>query len=160
MESQCWWEFLYCFWLEYHQGKKTLNQDEQIHLEKNIPFKCCFLLWRATRRKLPTNEKFINFGYEPHECYCCDSMDIVDHIFLTGDISYNVWKFFAGIYGINYSNILFHDFILRWWDTEYRNKRHWVHLHDVTILCVGTCERTDVVVSMLANSPIWQGWNT
>lgn len=31
---------------------------------KNIPFKCSFLLWRAFRGNMPTNEKLIKFGYD------------------------------------------------------------------------------------------------
>ncbi|KAH0695103.1 hypothetical protein KY285_022200 [Solanum tuberosum] len=45
-----------------------------------------FLLWRALRYKLPTNEILAAFGVEPVKCFCClkQGWDEVDHIFIQG----------------------------------------------------------------------------
>lgn len=50
---------------------------------KYIPFKMSFLLWRAIRHKILTNEMLANFGVEPVQCYCCikQGWDEVDHIY-------------------------------------------------------------------------------
>lgn len=84
---------------------------------------------------MPTNEKLVSFGCDPQECFCCyrPGVDTIDHIFLTGDFASNVWKFFAGICGMNWSNISFHHFIMRWWDVELRNEAHRVLLHSIPI---------------------------
>ena len=65
---------------------------------KYIPFKMSFLLWRALRYKLPTNEILAAFGVEPVKCFCClkQGWDEVDHIFIQGHFAGHIWKFFAG----------------------------------------------------------------
>ncbi|KAH0775105.1 hypothetical protein KY290_012242 [Solanum tuberosum] len=69
---------------------------------RHIPFKMSFLLWRAIRYKLPTNESLVNFGVEPVKCYCClqQGWDGVEHIFLQGHFAGHIWKFFAGNMGL------------------------------------------------------------
>ncbi|WMV30182.1 hypothetical protein MTR67_023567 [Solanum verrucosum] len=53
---------------------------------KYILFKISFLLWRALRYKLPTNEILAAFEVEPVKCFCClkQGWDEVDHIFIQG----------------------------------------------------------------------------
>ncbi|XP_055824261.1 uncharacterized protein LOC129892709 [Solanum dulcamara] len=48
---------------------KTLTDGCTWHT--NIPFKVSFLLWRALRQKLPTNDKLVQFGVVPAACSCC-----------------------------------------------------------------------------------------
>lgn len=43
--------------------QRTKTKLNRYTWHKNIPFKCSFLLWRALRGKLPTNEKIISFGH-------------------------------------------------------------------------------------------------
>lgn len=93
---------------------------------KHISFKCSFLLWRALREKLPTNEKLIKFGQDPKQCCCCydPGMDTVDHIFRSGNFAKHVWKYFAASCGINCDPLPLHHFIMKWWDADYQNDAH------------------------------------
>lgn len=60
-------------------------------------------------------------------------MDTIEHSFLSGDFAVNVWKMFAGIFGITCRNLPFYLFIIKWWDAEYRNDTHRLLLHAVPI---------------------------
>ncbi|KAK4717971.1 hypothetical protein R3W88_016309 [Solanum pinnatisectum] len=64
---------------------------------KRIPFKCSFLLWRAIRGKLPTNERLASFGIKPGSCYCCRSpgVDTIERTFNTGIFAKKVWNYFV-----------------------------------------------------------------
>ncbi|WMV39067.1 hypothetical protein MTR67_032452 [Solanum verrucosum] len=66
------------------QRTKTKINTHTWH--RNIPFKCSFLLWRALRDMLPTNEKLSSFDIEPADCLCCHptGVDTIDHIFNAG----------------------------------------------------------------------------
>ncbi|XP_055806888.1 uncharacterized protein LOC129875623 [Solanum dulcamara] len=81
--------------------KKTMLNSCTWH--KCIPFKCSFLVWRAIRGKLPTNEKLISFGRAPSQCYCCykPSQDTINHTFVAGAFAHNVWRLFSDSLGIN-----------------------------------------------------------
>jgi len=57
-------------WEMCRKKKATAVLNSQIW-HRYIPFKMSFLLWRAIRYKLPTNESLANFGVEPVKCYCC-----------------------------------------------------------------------------------------
>ncbi|WMV30207.1 hypothetical protein MTR67_023592 [Solanum verrucosum] len=72
-------------WEMCNKKKATAVLNSQIW-HTHIPFKMSFLLWRAIRYKLPTNESLANFGVEPVKCYCClqQGWDDVEHIFLQG----------------------------------------------------------------------------
>lgn len=71
---------------------RPINIINKLTWNKNIPFKCSFLLWRVVREKLPTNEKLVMFGQDPKErCYYHDPiMDIVEHIFRSGHFAKHV----------------------------------------------------------------------
>ncbi|XP_055800325.1 uncharacterized protein LOC129869710 [Solanum dulcamara] len=47
--------------------KKNKTLTDRMTWHTNIPFKASFLLWRALRHKLPTNDKLISFGRETAE---------------------------------------------------------------------------------------------
>ncbi|KAK4709693.1 hypothetical protein R3W88_004206 [Solanum pinnatisectum] len=102
---------------------------------KNIPFKCSFLLWRALKGKLPTNEKIITFGNDPATCYCWDrpGWDTIDHTFKTGHFVAHIWRFFAMHAGINYEHTTLTNLIMRWWSTKYNNEAHKVILQATPI---------------------------
>ncbi|WMV32843.1 hypothetical protein MTR67_026228 [Solanum verrucosum] len=72
-------------WEICRHGNNIAGISAQIW-HKYIPFKMSFLLWRALRKKLPTNEKLGNFGVEPVRCFCSyqQGWDEVEHIFLQG----------------------------------------------------------------------------
>lgn len=64
-----------------------IRQEEKNHInsliwQRYIPFKMSFLLWRALRMKLPTNDQTSTFGVEPVECSCClrPGLDNIEHI--------------------------------------------------------------------------------
>lgn len=75
--------------------QRTKKKINTYTLNKNIPFKCSFLLCRAFGGKVPTNEKITSFVHDPTVCYRCYTpvMDTIDHIFVTGTFATNVWKF-------------------------------------------------------------------
>ncbi|WMV46066.1 hypothetical protein MTR67_039451 [Solanum verrucosum] len=62
---------------------------------RHIPFKVSFLLWRALRRKLPTNDKTTTFGVPLVKCSCCikAGWDTIDHIFVTGHFANHFWQY-------------------------------------------------------------------
>lgn len=105
---------------------RPINIINKLTWNVNIPFKCSFLLRRAVREKLPTNEKLVMFGQDLKEhCYCHDPvMDIVEHIFRSGHFAKYVWKYFAASCGINCEPLPLHHFIMRWWDADYKNDAH------------------------------------
>ncbi|KAK6782008.1 hypothetical protein RDI58_019804 [Solanum bulbocastanum] len=103
--------------------------------QKYIPFKCSFLLWRAIRNKLPTNEKLANFGVEPNNCYCCSSpgADTIEHTFNTGNFAMRVWKHFAVSLGIATNYLPLRNMIMRWWSATYNNEAHKLILQAIPI---------------------------
>ncbi|KAH0644828.1 hypothetical protein KY284_032712 [Solanum tuberosum] len=93
---------------------------------KSIPFKCSFLLWRAVRGKLPTNESLTRFAVGPSECYCCHTpgLDTIEHTFNSGIFANKVWKFFAISLGIQTDHLPLRYLIIRWWNSNYNNEAH------------------------------------
>ncbi|WMV32834.1 hypothetical protein MTR67_026219 [Solanum verrucosum] len=57
-------------WQICRQKKDSNNINSDIW-HKYVPFKISFLVWRALRYKLPTNEKITTFGSSPVNCSCC-----------------------------------------------------------------------------------------
>ncbi|XP_049348974.1 uncharacterized protein LOC125813528 [Solanum verrucosum] len=106
--------------------KRTKTKFNSYTWNRNIPFKCSFLLWRTIRGKIPTNEKLVSFGIEPSECYCCHSpgADTIDHIFNSGNLANNVWKFFAIPLGIPTDFLPLRSMIMRWWSIPHHNEAH------------------------------------
>lgn len=80
--------------------KKPKNRFNTCIWHKNIPFKISFLLRRALREKLPTNDKITSFGVEPSTCSCCISpgLDDIQHVFVTGHFANHVWKYFSAFW--------------------------------------------------------------
>lgn len=76
--------------------KKSTSWSVSLIWHKHIPFKTSFLLWRALRCKLPTNDKIVTFGHEPVACSCCyrPGFDTVENILVTG----NFTTHFRGIF--------------------------------------------------------------
>ncbi|WMV45633.1 hypothetical protein MTR67_039018 [Solanum verrucosum] len=93
---------------------------------KNIPFKMSFLVWRALRYKLPTNEKLATFGVEPVRCYCCiqRGWDEVDHIFNQGSFATHIWTSFLSPMGVTFQRSSLSNHISRWNDIQGKNEAH------------------------------------
>ncbi|KAH0646562.1 hypothetical protein KY284_034446 [Solanum tuberosum] len=108
------------------RDKRATTKLNSYTWNRNIPFKCSFLLWRTIRGKLPTNEKISNFGIEPNECYCCHSpgADTIEHTFNTGNFAKNVWRFFAISLGIQTDFLPLRNMIMRWWSSTHYNEAH------------------------------------
>ncbi|KAK4706920.1 hypothetical protein R3W88_033521 [Solanum pinnatisectum] len=90
-----WWDdWLGKAW-EICRHRKNLEGISSQLWAKNIPFKMSFLLWRALRNKLPTNENLAIFGVEPVKCFCCinQGWDDVDHIFNGGHFAAHIWNY-------------------------------------------------------------------
>lgn len=77
---------------EYIRRKKEKSQLNSFIWNRKIPFKGSFLLWRALRQKLPTNDKLNSFGVDPIECICCvrPGVDDIHHIFVAGNFANHI----------------------------------------------------------------------
>lgn len=139
--------------IRVHRPQTNLNK---YNWKKGVPFKCSFLLLRALRKKLPTNEKLITFGADPHDCYCCFSpgMDTIDHIFVNGHFATNVWKFFASSCGIEWSKLPLPHYIMRWWNMTHKNAARRLLLHIVPILVCWNLWKNRCVASMVLSNQI------
>lgn len=86
--------------------KKSKTMVNTLCWHKNIPFKISFLLWRALRGKLSTNDKLISFGVDPVKCFCCrnSGWDNIDHIFVSRQFSRYIWKGFSKLFGITHDH--------------------------------------------------------
>lgn len=109
---------LHGIWIE---GKKEKKKVQQFHLTQNIPYNVSFLVWRALRCKLPTNEKLHTFNVESVACFCCfrPGLDDVEHIFITGNFAAYIWKYYSGSFGLIHSHITLKGHLIKWGlDTE------------------------------------------
>ncbi|WMV30199.1 hypothetical protein MTR67_023584 [Solanum verrucosum] len=112
-------------WKICRRRKSNAVSNSQIW-HKNIPFKMSFLVWRALRYKLPTNEKLATFGVEPVRCYCCiqKGWDEVDHIFNQGPFATHIWTSFLSPMGVTFQQSSLSNHILRWNDIQGKNEAH------------------------------------
>lgn len=71
---------------------------------KHIPFKFSFFVWRALRKKVPTNEMFSTFNIPPAICGCCYNLgsDTIHHTFVAGHFTKRIWQIFSSSLGIVY----------------------------------------------------------
>nr|XP_010315780.1 uncharacterized protein LOC104644285 [Solanum lycopersicum] len=108
-------------------GSMETQHPYSLLWHKNISFKSSFLLWRALRGKLPTNDKITNFGVEPSTCVCCfdrSGMDSIEHIFSTGKFAAAVWSSFAATAGMLSDCSSLQALIQQWWAVRPRNAAH------------------------------------
>ncbi|KAK4707378.1 hypothetical protein R3W88_033067 [Solanum pinnatisectum] len=105
--------------------KDTTGINSQLW-NKNIPFKMSFLLWRALRNKLPTNENLANFGVEPVKCFCCinQGWDDVYHIFNEGHFAAHIWNYFTGPMGVNFLQPSLTSRLLNLGEIQGKNEAH------------------------------------
>ncbi|KAK6780036.1 hypothetical protein RDI58_022220 [Solanum bulbocastanum] len=108
------------------RDKRNKSKFNSFIWHKNIPFKASFLLWRALRGKLPTNEKLTKFGNEPTKCFCCNrsGMDTIEHIFNNGHFATYVWKSYSETAGITTDHSSLPQLIRQWWSTKPKNEAH------------------------------------
>ncbi|XP_015077582.1 uncharacterized protein LOC107021433 [Solanum pennellii] len=101
---------------EHIRHRKEKNNCSKNIWHKLIPFKISFLVWRALRGKLPTNERIIKFGREAAQCSCCYSPgeDTIDHIFVTGHFANNIWRFFSAVAGLPHEHSTIHTLLQKW----------------------------------------------
>lgn len=99
---------------EFIRKKKDKNLLNSCIWSKHIPFKVSFLVWRALRKKLPTNDKIISFGAEPVECtYCIRAgLDDIDNIFVIGNFANHIWQYFSNSSGISHTHIPLHSLLI------------------------------------------------
>ncbi|XP_015167661.1 uncharacterized protein [Solanum tuberosum] len=100
--------------------KKDSNILSKLIWHTHIPFKISFLLWRALRSKLPTNEKITTFGVAPVSCSCCNrpGNDEINHIFVNGNFANYIWKFFSAPCGIKHDQMYLRNLLNCWWGME------------------------------------------
>ena len=118
------------------RSKKPKNRFFNLLWHNSIPFKASFLLWRAIKRKLPTNEKLTNIGIEPSHCFCCidrAGMDSIEHIFNSGQFASRVWSFFAASAGLEIEQPSIQARLRQWWAVRPRNSGHQLMLQATPI---------------------------
>ncbi|KAK4717860.1 hypothetical protein R3W88_016198 [Solanum pinnatisectum] len=122
--------------LEIYRKKKEKLKINTHSWHKHIPFKISFLMWRAIRFKLPTNDKIINFGMEPAKCSCYirQGWDDINHIFIEGYFATQIWKFFSGLFGVEYQYTTLKNHLLKWWSLNPRNEVHKLIIQAVPLL--------------------------
>ncbi|KAH0695796.1 hypothetical protein KY289_013278 [Solanum tuberosum] len=106
--------------------KKDSNKINSYIWHKYVPFKISFLVWRAMRHKLPTNEKIITFGSAPANCSCCrrPGRDDINHIFVNGDFAKYIWEWFAAPCGVYHNQTYIRDILYSWWGMGNKNDAH------------------------------------
>lgn len=111
---------------EHIRRKKSKTLTDSLIWHKCIPFKVSFLLWRAIRFKLPTNEKIISFGHEPANCSCCyrPGLDNIDHIFVAGHFAKHIWNHFSNSWGVQFNNSPLRNLLMNWWVSKTNNEVH------------------------------------
>ncbi|WMV45635.1 hypothetical protein MTR67_039020 [Solanum verrucosum] len=121
-EAQIKWKINSAWELIRYKGIKNIINKGIWH--RHLPFKTSFLVWRALRSKLPTNEKLTSFGKEAAHCSCCyrPGEDNVDHIFITGHFANNIWSSFYTVAGIQHDHIPINMLLLRWWRQEHKSE--------------------------------------
>lgn len=125
---------------EVIRQRNTKNRINNQIWHKYIPFKVSFLLWRAIRLKLPTNETLVKFGVEPRSCSCCrrPGMDTINHILVEGHFSNYIWRIFASSIGQIHVPMPLPNLLLKWWNLGYNNEAHKLLLHAIPIfICWG-----------------------
>lgn len=120
---------------ELVRAKKEKTRLNTNIWHKSIPFKISFLLWRALRGKLPTNDRITQFGSTLVDCFCCNrtAPETIDHVLVSGHFARHIWQFFAGHLGSNYAAAPLHFFLLKWWATEHKNDAHKLLIHATPI---------------------------
>ncbi|KAK4707369.1 hypothetical protein R3W88_033058 [Solanum pinnatisectum] len=103
---------------------------------KQIPFKISFLVWRALRCKLLTNETLANFGVEPARCFYCikQGWDDVDHIFNEGPFATHIWTYFSSTMEANSQQTSLSNRLLNWWEIQGENEAHKTLVQTVPIV--------------------------
>ncbi|XP_015161207.1 uncharacterized protein [Solanum tuberosum] len=148
---------------EICRKKRTLQSLILKFWPKHVPFKMSFLLWRAIRHKLPTNEKLTSFGMEPEKCYYCiqQGWDEVNHIFIQGHFAAHIWKFFAGSMGINFQKTSLSNYLLCWSAITVKNEAHMTFIQSLPILviwpavidCIEKCKQEIGVTPVMWKRP-------
>lgn len=111
---------------ELIRKKKDKTRSNTLIWHKYIPFEVSFLLWRAIRGKLPTNERISMFGADPVSCSCCNrpGLDTIDHIFVDGHFANSIWTYIVVSLGIAHTKIPLRSVLIKWWGLEYKNEVH------------------------------------
>ncbi|WMV13671.1 hypothetical protein MTR67_007056 [Solanum verrucosum] len=108
------------------RGKKNKNRLFSTIWHKQVPFKASFLLWRALKFKLPTNDKLSSFGVQPTTCSCCirSGWDDIEHIFVSGNFTAHIWRYFSGLLGIIHNPRPLNNLLMSWWGMAAKNEVH------------------------------------
>ncbi|WMV13567.1 hypothetical protein MTR67_006952 [Solanum verrucosum] len=84
------------------RGKKNKSRLFSTIWHKQVLFKASFLLWRALKFKLPTNDKLSSLGVQPSTCFCCirPGLDDIEHIFVTGNFAAHIWRISGSLHNL------------------------------------------------------------
>ncbi|XP_059275498.1 uncharacterized protein LOC132030043 [Lycium ferocissimum] len=92
--------------------------------QKHLPFKMCFIVWRALRDKIPTDARISQMNIaNPSRCICCKNPDTenVNHLFNAGDYAFQLWKHIGGPFGINVEQSFYRQILINWWKIKAPN---------------------------------------
>ncbi|XP_060194425.1 uncharacterized protein LOC132623657 [Lycium barbarum] len=90
-----------------------------------LPFKSSFFFWRLWKCKLPVGDivRMIRIDTEG-KCYCCDpkQCETVDHLFVTGKIASQFWRYVKAVVGITTTLLQVKQVIQVWWNADFLSK--------------------------------------
>ena len=106
--------------------KRNIDPINNMVWHKKIPFKVAFFIWRALRRKLPTNEILQKISKAEADCFCCYSKgkDDINHILITGHFARYISKYHAVKVGAVQEQINLRSLLLYWSNLSTQNEVH------------------------------------
>lgn len=96
-------------------------------LSKNIwhptlPLKISVFMWKLMHKGIAVDLLVQRKGVSlVSKCNCCcnvSDMESINHLFLQGDITKLMWKYFAGIMGTNMQFINLDQTLITWWSND------------------------------------------
>lgn len=80
---------------EILRPKQPIFMELPLIWSASIPLKISIFLWRMLNALLPFPEVLVTFGFQlPSKCYCCDSLDSIQHCFFHCSFAQAVWRYF------------------------------------------------------------------
>ncbi|KAH0776333.1 hypothetical protein KY290_007744 [Solanum tuberosum] len=98
--------------------KKEERMDYDMLLNKGVPFKVDFFLWKVWKKRIPTDDNLKRMSIPiVSRCWCCVNKveETMTHLFLTAPIAIRLLRQFANFAGINLEGMHLQQIIIIWW---------------------------------------------
>ncbi|XP_060216516.1 uncharacterized protein LOC132643998 [Lycium barbarum] len=89
--------------LDFYESTEEWDKPRWMMTTSGLPFKISFFFWRLWKCKLPVGDIVRRIGIDTEgKCYYCDpkQCETVDHLFVTGKIASQVWRYVKPAVGI------------------------------------------------------------